>query len=171
MIPFVDACRALIRDGVRFVVIGVWGANYYARSAGTTLATLDLDAFLPLDAHNLVLAWKACQSVGCTLWAGDEPLGPPTLELAEAVVARRALTTAVDDTGAEIDLTLTMTGFSFAEVDAAKASFLVDGVSVPVARLAHIVRSKMLAGRPKDQLFLTSHRTLLDRLMRREGRA
>jgi hypothetical protein len=69
MTTFVDACRALIRDGVRFVVIGVWGANYYARSVGTTLATRDLDAFLPLDAHNLVLAWKACKSVGCSFHA------------------------------------------------------------------------------------------------------
>ena len=171
MNTFVDACRALTRDGVRFVVIGVWGANYYARSAGATLTTLDLDAFLPLDAHNLVLAWKACESVGCTLWAGDEPLGPPTLELASAVVAHRALTSAVDDAGAEIDLTLTMTGFSFAEVDAARVAFVVDDVSVPVARLAHIVKSKMLAGRTKDQLFLTSHRALLDRLLRREGGA
>jgi len=171
MNAFADACRALVRDGVRFVVIGVWGANYYARTAGATLVTLDLDAFLPLDANNLVLAWKACESVGCTLWAGDEPLGPPTLELAGAVVAHRALTTAVGDTGAEIDLTLTMTGFSFAEVDAAKVSFVVDGVNVPVARLTHILRSKMLAGRAKDQLFLTSHRELLDRLLRREGGA
>ena len=135
------------------------------------LTTFDLGAFLPLDANNLVLAWKACESAGCTLWAGDEPLGPPTLELANAVVAHRALTSAADDAGAEIDLTLTMTGFSFAEVDAAKVAFLVDDVSVPVARLAHIVRSKMLAGRAKDQLFLTSHRALLERLLRREGGA
>ena len=77
----------------------------------------------------------------------------------------------VDDTGAEIDLTLVMTGFSFAEVDAAKVPFLVDGVTGPVARLAHIVRSKTLAGRAKDQLFLTSYRALLDRLLRRDGGA
>ena len=76
-----------------------------------------------------------------------------------------------DDAGAEIDLTLTMTGFAFAEVDAAKVAFRVDDVSVPVSRLAHIVRSKMLAGRAKDQLFLTSHRALLERLLRREGGA
>ena len=120
MNAFIDACRALTRDGVRFVVIGVWGANYYARSAGATLSTNDLDLFVPPDAPNLLLAWRACQSVGFTLWAGDEPLdSPQTSEVANAVVARRTLTTAMNGAGAEIDLTMIMTGFTFAEVDAA----------------------------------------------------
>jgi len=170
MNTYVDVCRALARDRVRFVVIGVWGANYYARSAGATLATRDLDLFLPPDAPNLMSAWKACQSVGCTMWSGDEPLDTPhDLDVAEAVVANRAVTTAVDHAGAEIDLTLTMSGFSFAQVEAERVPFLVNDVSVPVAALAQIVQSKVLAGRPKDQLFLTLHRELLDRLLRRDG--
>ena len=166
MSGFLDACRALTAAGVRFVVIGVWGVNYYARSAGAAFATRDRDLFLPPDAGNLLLAWEACRSVQFTLWAGDEPLDTPQdLELAQAVVATRSLTTAFDDAGTEVDLTLTMSGFSFAEVQAEKKDFDVEGVIVPVARLSHIVQSKANAGRPKDHLFLASHRELLDRLL------
>jgi hypothetical protein len=169
VIPFIEVCRALQAYGVRFVVIGVWGANYYARTAGATLATRDMDVFLPADASNLLKAWLACEAAGCSLWAGEEPLDTPrTIDVAEAVVARRALTTAVDRAGAEVDLTLVMAGFAFPEVDAAKVCFLVDDVPIPVARLTQIIRSKVLAGRPKDHLFLTAHRDLLDRLLRRD---
>jgi predicted nucleotidyltransferase len=171
MTPFHGACRALTEAGVRFVVIGVWGVNYYARSAGTALATRDVDLFLPTDSHNLLRAWDACRAAGLELWAGDEPLDEPQdLELADAVVAKRALTTAVDDIGTMVDLTMTMSGFSFAEVDAEKHEFKFEGLNVPVARLSHIVRSKASAGRPKDRLFLEVHRELLQSLMRRDRR-
>jgi hypothetical protein len=81
----------LLRRGVRFVVIGVWGANYWARSAGTTFATQDRDLFLPLEPANLLAAWEAARATGYELWSGAEPLGEPLdLWLAERVVERQA---------------------------------------------------------------------------------
>lgn len=50
--------------GVRFVVIGVWGANYYATSAATLFTTQDRDLFLPPDPDNLLAAWRACAEEG-----------------------------------------------------------------------------------------------------------
>lgn len=128
------ACRALTRAGVRFVVIGVWDANHHARTTSTVLLTRDVDLFLPPDPRNLFAAWAACRAAQFTVWDEDEPLdAPQTAALADAIVARRALTTAVDGTGVGVDLTLSMSRFAFAEVDAAKKEFLVDDVTVPVA--------------------------------------
>ena len=68
MDAFVPLGRALLERSVRFVVMGVWGANYYARSARTVFTTEDRDLFLPLDADNLVDCWSACESTGLELW-------------------------------------------------------------------------------------------------------
>jgi hypothetical protein len=40
---------ALNRAGVRYVVIGVAGANYWARSGHTVFSTQDFGLFLPPD--------------------------------------------------------------------------------------------------------------------------
>ena len=64
MDPFTTLTSALSADGVRFLVIGVWGANYYAPSGSTMFTTLDRDLFLPTDPENLLGAWRVCESKG-----------------------------------------------------------------------------------------------------------
>ena len=95
MDPFARVVQSLHAGQVRFAVIGVSGANLYARSGGTLFTTQDQDLFLPLDPENLLRAWQGCVDTGHSLWAGDEPLDSPRdLQLAGAVVERRAGTTA-----------------------------------------------------------------------------
>src|SRR5437773_11882135 len=59
-LSLVDAFARLVerlrRDGVRFVVIGLSGANYYARSAATLFVTQDRDVFLPPDPDKTLAA-------------------------------------------------------------------------------------------------------------------
>ena len=158
---------------MRFVVIGVWGINLYARTLLQTFATRDKDLFLPPDPDNLLLAWRAAEEADLELSCGQEPLDLPRDGLvARAVVERRALTRATDGVDLQVDMTLVMGGFDFETVWAERRCFLVEGVAVPVARLTHIARSKALAGRPKDRLFLESHQEVLADLIRRhEGLA
>ena len=59
------------------MVIGVWGANYYAASGCEMFATLDRDLFLPADPDNLLEAWRVCETNGFRLFAGTEPLDRP----------------------------------------------------------------------------------------------
>jgi len=160
-----------LRTGrVRFVVIGVGGANYYARSAGLVFTTLDRDLFLPPDPGNLLRAWRACSAEGLELSSGDEPLGSPLDRfLAEQVVSRRALVHALGE-GLQVDLTLDMAGFEFEQVWPSRRLFRVERVTVPVASLEHIVKSKAAVGRPKDRLFLASHEDALGVLLRRGRR-
>jgi len=169
--PFYRLLESLRKARVRFVVIGVWGANYHAHSAGVIFTTEDRDLFLPADPANALRAWRVCRAEGFQLLCGDEPLGEPLDRfLAEGVVSRRALVRATGN-DLVIDLTLVMAGFAFEDVWARRRTFTVDGVKVPVASLSDIVASKAAVGRPKDQLFLATHEDALRQLLgRRFGR-
>jgi hypothetical protein len=168
--PLASLAAALHGRGVRFVLIGVAGANYYAPGAQAAFITRDHDLFLPLDPDNLVRAWAACTDGGLELWSGEEPLDIPRDRwLAEQVVAREALTRATGPNDFMADLTLVMKGFDFETVWNARREFIVDDVPIPVARLLHIVTSKHAAGRDKDKLFLATHRDALEQLLKAPG--
>jgi len=158
--PFVELVDAFHRAGVA-------GVNHYALGGSTIFATQDFDLLLPQDPDSVLKAWEACEALGLGLWCGNEPLDEPRDRLlAQRVVTNRALVRAVDDKGLQIDLTLVMAGFDFAQVFAERRRFVVDGVEVPVARLAHIVQSKAAAGRLKDRLFLATHEEALRGLLK-----
>lgn len=166
MTSFAPLARALLDHGVRYVLIGVSGANVHAHRAGVVFGTLDRDVFLPCEPDNLLAAWRACDSCGLRLTSAGEPLDEPRdLNLARRVVEYRALTRAADEEGLQVDLTLTMTGFEFEEVWRERSTFEISGVEVPVARLRHIVSSKAAAGRDKDRLFLATHDEALRELL------
>ncbi len=168
MNPIAPLVRALTAGSVRFVMIGVAGANYYAPGGSAVWVTDDSDFFLPLDPANLVRAWTVCEEIGLDLWSQNEPLDSPRDQwLAERVVGRRALTRASGH-GLKVDLTLVMAGFDFETVWNERRHFAVDEVEIPIARLLHIVTSKHAAGRDKDILFLATHRDILEQLLKRE---
>ncbi len=155
LVPFL---RALGERNVRFVVIDIWGANYYARQAGGLFTTQDCDLFLPGDPQNVLYAWGAAASSGFPLYANGEPLDAPRdLYLANRVVERAALVQAVASAGAELDLTLVMAGCTFEAVWNRRHVFRAGDVVIPVAALADIVHSNAATGRPNDRRFLATH--------------
>lgn len=167
MDPFIKLLSAFGKSDVRYVVIGVWGANYYARSGSMLFSTHDRDLFLPLDAQNLLKAFQACDSTGLELSANDEPLEQPVdSSLAESIVDHRANVTASHASGLDVDLVLTMAGHDFDLVWSQKRAFRVEGIDIPVARLSHIVASKAASNREKDRLFLKTHEDALRRLLK-----
>lgn len=166
--PVVPLCRALGARAVRYLLIGVSGANLYAPGGGAAFPTRDYDLFLPLDADGLVRAWLACEDTGCELWLTDEPLDRPRdLWLAERVIERRAVIRVTGPEDLQVDLTLVMKGFDFETVWDGRRSFVIDDVEISVARLLHIIESKHAAGRDKDRLFLATHREALEQLLKR----
>jgi hypothetical protein len=159
----------LAERAVRYVPIGVSGANFYGPDGQAVFVTDDFDLFIPLDADNLVRAWEACEHTGLELWLRDEPRNRPRDRwLAERMVERRALTHVTGPRELLLDLTFVMAGFDFETVWAERREFCVEGVPVPTARLMHIVESKQAAGRPKDQLFLATHKDALEQLFKKD---
>jgi len=168
--PLVPLARALGQRSVRYVLIGVSGANLYGPSGQAVFTTEDLDLFMPPDPANLEQAWAACDEAQLELWLTDEPLERPRDRwLAEQSVRRHALTRATGPDDLLVDLTLVMKGFEFETVWAERRTFMIEGVSVPTARLLHIVTSKQAAGRQKDQLFLATHKDALEQLLKKQG--
>jgi hypothetical protein len=111
---------ALVEGGVEFVVVGVGGINFYARSPAQAFATLDLD---------------------------DETI------LAR-IVSRGASLSAHHQAAGQLDLMLSITGFTYAELSRDARPFRVGGLEVRVGRLEKLLRSKQQSGRPKDLEFL-----------------
>ena len=164
----VPLAQALKQRDVRYVIIGVGGANYWAHAAGLVFTTQDRDLFLPPDSANLVAAWAACDEVGMELWLLNEPLERPRDQwLADRIVERQALTRATGPRELQVDLTLVMKGFDFETVWKERRPFIIDGAEIPTARLRHIIESKHAAGRDKDKLFLATHRDALEQLLKK----
>jgi len=65
MDPYAQILSRLFQAGIRFVVIGVGGANYYSRGGQTLFATQDSDIFLPSDPQNPVDARRYPRAVVC----------------------------------------------------------------------------------------------------------
>lgn len=166
---YAEILGKLVDHGVRFVLIGVGGANYYARSGGSLFATQDRDLFLPLDAQNLLKCWEVFRVQKWELWCNREPLGEPVdLWLAERVVTHLAAVKAVRTEGLEVDLTFVMKGFTFEQVWDSRRVFESEGTRVPVAQLEQIVESKRATNRPKDLLFFSTHEGLLRELLEKQ---
>lgn len=166
--PLTQLARALARRSVRYVLIGVSGANLYSPTGQAIFTTQDFDLFLPLDVDNVLQTLAACEDEQLDLWMRDEPLDRPRDRwLAERIVERRAATRVTGPNDLTADLTLTMTGFDFETVWNDRREFIIDETPIPIARLLHIITSKHAAGRDKDRLFLATHRDALDQLLKK----
>ena len=66
--PLSPRGRELARRSVRYVLIGVSGANLYGPGGQAVFVTDDIDLFLPPDTDNLVQARASCEDAGLVLW-------------------------------------------------------------------------------------------------------
>jgi hypothetical protein len=85
--PFLRLVAALRTSDVRFVVIGVSAANYYARSASEIFATQERDLFIAPDAANLLAAGVAHLLFAARSW----PMGYNAGQLPTSQAARSDL--------------------------------------------------------------------------------
>jgi hypothetical protein len=161
-LTFSKVARELATRRVRYVLIGVRGANLYARSIGQVFTSQDFNLFVPRNPANLLAAWRVLAKLGMELVCNGEPLDQPRdLALVNHVLRRGAVVRAEDDAGLIVDLTPVMKGHDFPTVWASRRRLRLGNALVPVAPLEAIVRSKAEADRPKDRLFLTSHEEVL----------
>lgn len=152
---FARALSALSRAGIEFVIVGVGGINFYARTPAEAYATLDLDAFLLPTVENLRRALEVLGRLGYQFEAGLEPFVDVEDELVlTRIVEQGASLSAIHPEAGELDLLTSITGFDYQELSADAATFEVAGAPVRVGRLEKLLRSKEASGRPKDLEFL-----------------
>jgi hypothetical protein len=161
--PYVRACRDLEEAGVRYIIVGAFGVDLYARDAGCIIRTLDCDLLLPADPVVLGLAVAVLKKLGYSMQAGGEPVDQDP-ELLRGIVRARGCIRAVRK-GARIDLPLQIEGCRFQALWKKHRRIEVGGVRLRVAPLRDILRSKKLANRPKDRLFLAAYQDALRQLL------
>jgi hypothetical protein len=148
---------ALGRHGVRYVLIG----GYAAVMHGSNSATFDVDVTPEDDRANLERLSLALTELEAKIRTTGEP-GGVRFELdGRSLGAVRVwnLTTKYGDLDISFEPSGT-TGYKDLARDATRLT--IDGVDIPVASLADVVRSKEAAGRPKDQLTLPTLRRMLE---------
>lgn len=167
MDEYEQVLRSLRERGVRFLVVGVFGINLHAGPHGPVISTKDCALLLPADPTQLGWALDELSGLGFELEAGGEPLTHGDPVLLAGIVRSRACVRATRDELA-FDLPLEIAGASFDELWSRRSMFELAGAEVPVAPLDAMLRSKQLADRPKDRLFLETYRSELEDLLRRE---
>lgn len=147
---------ALVRHGVRFIVIGGFAALVH----GSPFPTEDLDITPERGADNLGHLSAALRDLGARIRTEGVEGGLAFSHDAESLAAAGVwnLMTPYGDLDISFVPTGT-TGFDDLAQDAKPAS--IRGVAIPVASLADVIRSKQAANRPKDQRVLPVLREIL----------
>ena len=152
----------LERQGVRYVLIGGVAAILH----GAPHVTTDVD-IVPQDGReNLQRLSNALREMNARIRVMGEPEGVPFDPSAESL-ARVRIWNLVTDQG-DLDITFVPSGTDgYDDLIRDVETVPVRGISVPVASLADVIRSKEAAGREKDRPVLPVLRRMLDR---NEGR-
>lgn len=157
--------EVLERHRVQYVLIGGVAANVH----GYPLPTEDVDITPATDARNLRRLADALAELRARLRTGrgssvDFPIDPKMLATAEIWRLRTK--------HGDLDIVLRpdgTAGYADLRRDAAPER-LGESLTVQVASLADVIRSKEAANRAKDQAALPALRQTLESIRRREGR-
>jgi hypothetical protein len=148
-VPVLDAeelFACLDRHGVRYVLIGGLAAVLH----GSPLPTVDADVCPASDPENLTRLASALAELEARIRTPDVPEGvrfPYDATFLGGVAPLNLVTRAGD-----LDLSFTPAGTSgFLDLQASAVPMPIRGVTVAVASLEDVIRSKTAANRPKDQ--------------------
>lgn len=163
---FGEILRVLTQHDVRFVVIGAIAAI----AQGYPLTTQDIDITPARDPDNLERLAAALRELDARLRVPDEqagvafPIDAQMLDNADMWTLRTPY--------GDLDVSYVPSGTTgYRDLQRAARLESIEGVEVPIASLADIIRSKEAAGRAKDQAQLPALRRTLEIVRDRERRA
>lgn len=146
----------LNRHGVRYVLIGGYGATFHA----SPFLTSDIDITPARSVENLERLSAALTELNARIRTASEPAGVPFGHTG-ASLAQAEVWTLQTDLGA-LDIAFEPAGTEgFDDLIRDAQSREVANVVIPVASLADIIRSKQVANRDKDRRVLPTLRELL----------
>lgn len=158
-----EVLRVLERHGVRYVVIGALAAA----ASGAPVVTRDLDVTPARDPENLERLATALRELGARLRTSDaQGVAFPIVAEMLAGAETWTLTTSAGDLDIVFQPAGTR-GYDDLGRDASRLE-IGEGVSVLVASLADVVRSKEASARAKDLAQLPLLRQTLERVRERE---
>src|SRR3989338_8599894 len=150
--PYAELIDKFNHRGVKYVVVGMSGINYYASDARETFSTQDFDIFIKPTLTNLKKTIAIFKEVGYSLLANGRGVKE---DLLKDIVRQKQAIVATNIYGVMFELLLAVSGYTFSQMEGDAVIFDTEGVSVKVASLNKLLGSKRIAGREKDKLFLT----------------
>lgn len=148
----------LIEEGVDFILIG----GYAAMLHGASRPTEDVDVTPATDAENLTRLTKALKRLQAKIRSDAVPGGLPFSTSAEAMRGLLMLNLTTDS--GDLDISFHPSGTDgYADLVRSAQERSLGTVTIRLAALADIVRSKEAAGRDKDIRALTELYELLRR--------
>ena len=149
--PYSELLDKLNREGVKYVVIGMAGINYYAKKTDATFATQDYDIFIKPVIENIRKSISILEKLGYDTATSE---GKATEAQARDIARFKQTVVATDSGGITFELLLEMSGYNFTDMYKDARIFTVQKIPIRVGKLAKLLRSKKLAGREKDKAFL-----------------
>ncbi|HEX6311945.1 MAG TPA: hypothetical protein VF152_09985 [Acidimicrobiia bacterium] len=155
--------RVLAEHGVDYVLIGGLAASLHGSSALTN----DADICPDPDPANLDRLAAALRDIDARVRTDAEPTGLPFAYDA-AFLSRMRLVNLTTRFG-DFDISFEPAGTAgYRDLVVRAVEFDVDGLTIPVAALSDIIRSKETADRPKDRATLPILYALRDEIAERE---
>ena len=148
--------EVLHRNKVAYILIGGLAAVYH----GSPFPTEDADITPEMDRRNLDKLAAALRELNARIRTDSEPSGLPFRCDGEALAAAQTWNLTTD--AGDLDVTFKPSGtrgYRDLRRDATQAQLY--GVSVRIASLSDVIRSKQAANRPKDQRMLPTLREML----------
>jgi hypothetical protein len=169
MDAYVEVCKRFEDERIRYVIVGVFGINFYARQVGDIITTGDCDILIPARFPAFRKGLELLAAMGFTLEAGDEPLPILDSVILKGILRARVVVRA-DRADARVDVCTQIAGARFQQLWANHREFIVEGVNVRVGGLGQLIQSKRTANRPKDALFFEQHKEAIESMLRRQKR-
>ena len=132
---FVEMLDALSAAGADFLIVGAHALAVHGRPR----ATGDLGIWIRADSENAAPVWNAL-----------EQFGAPLADLRPQDLTVRELVFQIGVVPNRIDILTSLTGLIFEEAWKNRASFAVEGRTLPFLSREDLIRNKQALGRPRD---------------------
>lgn len=156
--PYAELLDKFNRKGVKYVVVGMSGINYYASKTKETFATQDFNIFVKPTIENIKKSLSVFKGLGYNLTANEQNVDDSSIK---DIARDKRTILATDAYGIAFELMLAVSGYTFSQMEQDATVFIVGKIPIKVARLNKLLTSKKIAGRKKDKLFLKRFEILL----------
>jgi len=133
---FRDILSAFCAEKVEFMLVGA----YAVAAHGLPRATGDIDLWVKCSERNADCVWAALLKFGA-------PLG----NLTKQDFIQGGNVVQIGVTPRRIDILTEITGVAYEEAEAQTITIELEGMTIPVIGLTHLLQNKLAVGRPQDK--------------------
>jgi len=133
---FRDILSAFSEEKVEFMLVGA----YAVAAHGLPRATGDIDLWIKCSDENADRVWAALSRFGA-----------PLDNLSKHDFAKSGNVVQIGMTPRRIDILTKITGVEYEEAESQAGLINLEGLTIPVISLPHLIKNKSAVGRPQDQ--------------------